>query len=429
MLKTVKIRNFKSYKDATLSISPLTVLIGANASGKSNAIEALKMLSWLVQGSRLGSITYELQEQDHEIRGLVWDLGFRNSESFEFHCTGQESTWDKYTIKLGITNDGHLFVQDEKLSSRAESYPYFRVVSSTASEGVMELAYNSFSGRGRKPHTVCTNQLPAIVQLDNPAIIDKRYRVAQNKIPNAASECRNELRKISFMDPQPREMRWYVNKNQRKPYSSGSNISGILRGLCENPASKEMILDIVKSLPDQDIVDIDFIETSRGDVMVNLIESFGNTRSPCDATLLSDGTLRALAAAAAVLSAPKNGLVIIEEIDNGVHPSRASQLLEGLARVANGMEVNLLISSHNPALLNVLPTEAIPNVMISYRDGDAGASNLVRLGDVEDFSALVTRGRLGDLMARGDIERFIIDNPGPEANLKHALAWLDSIRQ
>jgi len=36
-----------------LSLAPITFLIGANASGKSNALEAIRLLSWLAKGSRL----------------------------------------------------------------------------------------------------------------------------------------------------------------------------------------------------------------------------------------------------------------------------------------------------------------------------------------------------------------------------------------
>ena len=41
MLSSFTIEGFKSYREATLKLAPLTVLIGANASGKSNAVEAL----------------------------------------------------------------------------------------------------------------------------------------------------------------------------------------------------------------------------------------------------------------------------------------------------------------------------------------------------------------------------------------------------
>ena len=83
-----------------------------------------------------------------------------------------------------------------------------------------------------------------------------------------------------------------------------------------------------------------------------LAETFGGAVTPYDATLLSDGTLRVLAVAAAVLSAPEGSLVVIEEIDNGVHPNRAARLLVQLSDVARERNLRVLISSHNPALLD-----------------------------------------------------------------------------
>ena len=50
MIQSFSIENFKSFRKATLPLAPLTLLIGANASGKSNAIEAIQLLSWLASG-------------------------------------------------------------------------------------------------------------------------------------------------------------------------------------------------------------------------------------------------------------------------------------------------------------------------------------------------------------------------------------------
>ena len=70
------------------------------------------------------------------------------------------------------------------------------------------------------------------------------------------------------------------------------------------------------------IRDIGFLETPRKEVMLTLTKSFADQAKVWDAGMLSDGTLRILAVAAALLSAPEESLVIVEEIDNGVHPSR-----------------------------------------------------------------------------------------------------------
>ena len=427
MLESIRIQNFKSYRDATLDLSPLTILIGANSSGKNNAIEVLKLLSWIAQGNTLSSIASMVQERNHEIRGLVGELGFRGKCSFEFSCTGSNASWSQYKIRLGTTMDGQLFVDEEELRSASESFPIFRATPLLNNFDQMKLEYNSYGDQGVNVSTISTNQMLAIVQFDNPALIEREYKTAREKIPIAASECRNELRKMVFISPLPSEMRSYSFRKQKSLSENGSNISGVLYQLCKDQESKHMISEFIKSLPEQDVIDIDFIETERGDVMVRLKESFGGEPRTYDATLLSDGTLRVLAAAAVVLSAQKGSLVVVEEIDNGVHPSRAIRLLEQLAKIANSKDLRILINTHNPALLDGLPPRAISKVMVTYRNPDTGASELIRMDDIQNFPVLAARGKLGQLMTEGTIDDFIKKNPGPEENRRRALSWIESL--
>ena len=50
-----------------------------------------------------------------------------------------------------------------------------------------------------------------------------------------------------------------------------------------------------------------------------------------DARLLSDGTLRMLAIVTALETVPKSSRIVIEEFDNGLHPSRAELLVRTLS--------------------------------------------------------------------------------------------------
>lgn len=426
MLESIRIKGFKSYLDATLNLSPLTILIGENASGKSNAIEALKLLSWIAQGSGLSTIAMMVQKNSNKIRGLVNELGFHGQDMFEFTFNCCNASWSQYRIQLGITEDGRLFIDEEELRGSPKSQLLFRTFSSSSGTGSMKLEYKTFNGRKMDLQKISTNQMPAIIQLDNLALIDKRYNTAQQEIPRVSAECRDELSKTVFVDPLPSKMRGYSFRDQRSLYEDCSNISGILYGLHKNSDSKKIIFEFIKSLPEQEVIGIYFIETGRGDVMVQLEEGFGPERRRYDATLLSDGTLRVLAAAAAVLSAPKGSLVVIEEIDNGVHPSRVSHLLERLASVARARELRILISTHNPALLDGLPAREISKVMVSYRNPDTGASELIQMGDIQNFPILAAKGKPGQLMTNGTIDDFIKKNPGPEENRKRALSWIES---
>ena len=44
MITKLRLKNWKSFKDSTLYIDPLTILIGINASGKSNVLDALDFI-------------------------------------------------------------------------------------------------------------------------------------------------------------------------------------------------------------------------------------------------------------------------------------------------------------------------------------------------------------------------------------------------
>ena len=47
MIEQIAIQNFKSFKDVSLKLGPMNIFIGANASGKSNFFDALRVLQGL----------------------------------------------------------------------------------------------------------------------------------------------------------------------------------------------------------------------------------------------------------------------------------------------------------------------------------------------------------------------------------------------
>ena len=428
MLSSFTIEGFKSYRKATLELAPLTVLIGANASGKSNAIEALRLLSWIAQGNRLGAIRYAVQEEDRTIRGMVSDLGFNGRRVFSLSCRTTHPTWDLYSIKLR-RHENELHISNEWLIGSGECVPLFEIVTSQDTGGDVWVAYNNFARGGKKPQVRCTDQMAVLVQLQSSAPFARGQTTARRVIPDVTTQYQEWLSNVVFLDPQPAAMRGYSFTTERILAGSGASLSGVLYNLCEKSPVRRELLQFVEALPEQDIGSIDFIETPRGEVMVTLAETFGRRDSAYDATLLSDGTLRVLAIAAAVLSAPEGSLVVIEEIDNGVHPSRAKQLLSRLSRVATRRNLRVLISSHNPALLDALPDDAVPDVVFCYRDPKSGTSRLTRLMDIPDYPELIAQGAVGHLMTRGIIERFVKGHPGPKERRRRARSWLTDLRE
>ena len=427
MLSSFTIKNFKSYRKATLKFAPLTVLIGANASGKSNAVEALRLLSWLAQGNKLGSIRYAVQEGDQAIRGTVKDLGRRKRRAFSLSCVTTHPQWNYYSIALERQDDDELHIAEELLTGPDERVPLFQIVSSQETGGDVRVAYNNFARGGKKPQVTCIDQMAVLVQLQSSARFEHGQRTAQRMIPEVTRQYQDWLSNIVFLDPQPSTMRDYSFKTERMLSGNGANLSGVLYNLCREKRTERKILQFIKALPEQDINSIDFIETPRSEAMVNLTETFGGSKIEYDATLLSDGTLRVLAIAAAVLSAPEGSIVVIEEIDNGVHPSRAEQLLGRLSHIARERDLRVLISSHNPALLDALPDDAVPNVVFCYRGPKTGVSRLVRLTDIPAYPELIAQGAVGHLLTRGILDRFVKLHPGSEERRRRARSWLKEL--
>jgi AAA15 family ATPase/GTPase len=100
MIRKSSIKNFKSYKEAEMPLSTLTFFIGANASGKSNALEAIRFLSWLARGSRLDEFGQGLKEVDLRIRGQTANLFWDKSSGFAVGCQadGIEDDWNQLHV-------------------------------------------------------------------------------------------------------------------------------------------------------------------------------------------------------------------------------------------------------------------------------------------------------------------------------------------
>jgi hypothetical protein len=89
--------------------------------------------------------------------------------------------------------------------------------------------------------------------------------------------------------------------------------------------------------------------------------------------------------------------------------------------------VRLLLSTHNPALMDALPDSALGDVVFCYRDSLDGDSRLVRLADLEDYAGLVSQGPLGELVTNGIVDRFVKSPVTVEQKRQNALACLQSM--
>ncbi|TRU24501.1 MAG: ATP-binding protein [Microcystis aeruginosa Ma_SC_T_19800800_S464] len=434
MLTSLTLRNFKSYEEATLSLAPITFLIGANASGKSNAIEAIRLLSWLAKGSRLDDIERNIQSGNAIARGQAIDLFGAEKQYFTFgtHIDNAPDGWTDFEIEIGLLSDQLLIIGESvSKASKDQELPLYKIDGDpNPHTDEISVMYNNFKQGKNKPHIPCSNRQAIFYQLETPSRFRQSHTQSQKIIPEVTKVIRETLRNIIFLDPRPAVMRGYAYAKDDDIKEDGSNLSSVLYAVCQQgETQKNKLLNFIRSLPEQDITDIDFIITDRNDVMVRLIESFGNKKHQMDAPLLSDGTLRVLAIAATLLSANPGTFVIIEEIDNGVHPSRADNLVKQIREIALERKLRVLITSHNPALLDAVPDSDIGNVLCCYRDPQAGDSRIVRLADLERFPELIVQGTLGQLMTKQVLDKFLKDKSTAEQRQQNALSWLEQLKQ
>lgn len=425
MISSFHVRNFKSYREATLPLAPLTLLIGANASGKSNAIEALRLLSLLAQGLQIEEILSIIQSSDRVIRGNAHDLPRDGSAPVTLGCELESAEWRRMEIALKLREPA--CIQDETIISTG-GHALYALGSSSVLDGDHRVSFSAPPFQGRR-YVVVSNRRAVFPRLESLlGTPGERENGLDDLVRSVGAAFRRDLDRVLFFDPQPQRMRGYSYQGERVLNEDGSNISSVLLHLCADQGHAPAVLRFVSELPEQPFTDVGFIKTERGDVMVRLTERYGHHAEVRDAPVLSDGTLRVLGIAAALLSAEAGSTVVIEEIDNGVHPSRAETLLRNIEQVANERALRVLLTTHNPALLDRLSTDAIPHVVCAYRDPEDGDSRLVRLEDLPSYPELVARGPLGQLMTRGVLDYFLKHQESAQEKQERSQKWLNTLK-
>ena len=430
---SITIKNFKSYKEATLPLAPLTLLIGANASGKSNAIEAFRFLSWVAGGERLSTLKNRVNDSDKIIRGNVSDLPFRETEQFVLSFSANSSNYESiFNIRFNEIYFGFEIIETENKN-------FIFTFDDVADDGIyvsQESLSNNFAIDDNKTiFSIKNSDFSDVFNLSKELL---SFFLKEDSSPCKIKKIYNDINFLKslilnayFFDFVPSQMR-YESLSEKDLRSNGQNLAGVLHYLCEKDGyasdNKTKLLNLIKSLPEQNIIDIKFYVDHRERVEFALIENFANTPKEFPMDLLSDGTLKVLAIATALLSVSTGSTLVIEEIDNSIHPSRAHDILSLMRQYAEERGLKLLLSTHNPALMNAVPDEALADVIFCYRDPQQGDSRLVRLGDLDDYVGLVVQGSLGDLVTRGIIERFVKHPKTKEEKKRQALDWLKQMQ-
>lgn len=405
MIKKIYFENFKSFSKTEIRIENITTLIGTNAAGKTNMIEGMMILSELMTGRELSTILDGTKNSDTGVRGGAKGCCRFESNYFGLGCTVQyNDTIDlEYGIKIEV-ND-RIMISEERLSeiSNDEVKPMYYTKVADKQSGDITVVCNN-GQRGRNPDIICIRFSSIISQLATKLPQDRKYG---KKIVEYASVVIEKFKNILYLNPETNRMRSYSLLNDIELRVNASNISSVLFALCKDNKNKKMLLDIMQQLPENKILDITFTEGPLNDVILFLEEKSGKYIEKIDATRLSDGTLRCLAIVAAVLSEKKGGMIVIEEVDNGIHPGRAKTLIQLVSNIAREREVDVIITTHNAILLNALSKENLSGVEIVYRDDEEGDGRFIPLIEINNMPSLLANGKLGDVFTNDMILKYI----------------------
>ncbi len=206
------------------------------------------------------------------------------------------------------------------------------------------------------------------------------------------------LKNILVLDPVPQSMRDYTRISDYDLRVNCENISSVMRHMCEDKGKKKQLLDVIRDLPENEVTDMEFIETKIGDVIFALKEKYMNSTELVDARKLSDGTLRCIAMIVAALVSAPGSVLIMEEIDNGIHSGRIEKLADNLFRIAQERKVDMIVTTHNAMLMNRYKKEQLIGVSVVYREKERGTSKFVSFVDLDNFSGILASGGLGNAM-------------------------------
>ena len=411
MIKEVSLKNWKSFDTTTLNIDPLSILIGTNASGKSNILDAFIFLYRLAWGKQILSSVNGDSELSPIRGGLDWIIRKGETECELTILVGQDAgdIDFRYTIRLRRANGSRFELCNESLESIRKkprvgnkAKNLFSTQEETSDTPFLP-AYFTTDTQGRGKRIDMNKSFSILSQIETMGI--------RSEIKEAGIKVLNELRNIFILDPIPNHMRNFSKLSDRLQ-SDAANIAGVLAALNEDKKKEveSILTDYVSHLPEKDILKIwsETVGLFKTDAMLYCKEQWTENESlDIDARGMSDGALRFLAIITALLTVKEHSLLIIEEIDNGLHPSRAKKLVEMLQKLGQNYHVDILCTTHNPALLDAFGNTMIPFISYVHRNPKTGCSNIRLLEDFNMLPKLMASGTIGELMTNGSLELSI----------------------
>ena len=421
MLINLRLKEFKNFQNASFRLGRLTLLVGTNASGKSNIRDAFRFIHGISRGYNLAEIIGEKWIEGgvlqwRGIRGGTREVAFQGKSEFELSVMfainnkkGETLVVD-YQIKVEVSKSSmaprvsreHLYlINRENLLTKAtfevdeaifDSDPYENPPIQDDPEHLKVRVLKK--GRGRNPTISFLSQRPILSQ-----VIE--HRDIQASIQETARLAIDALSSMRFLDLSPEAMRMPSLPGQTILGDRGENLSSVLQAICEEPERKQTLIQWIQELTPMDAKDFEFPSDFTGRILLTLIEENGQKTSAYSA---SDGTLRFLAMMAALLAPEPARFYFIEELENGIHPTRLHLLLELIERQVAARNIQIVATTHSPQLLGLLSKESLKYASLIYRLEGSSDARIKRILNIPDAKRVIEEQNLVRLHASGWLE-------------------------
>jgi len=383
-IKRIRVANFKSFKELDLELGNFNVVIGANASGKSNFVQIFRFIRDIANMGLDNAISLQGSEYltniglsppqplSLKVMAVSDEFGIKvdksviariNNADYEFALkfktkrTGVEIEKDFLSlgvtyVRLAKTKNGKLeegkIIGTGKLIIRSEKgTPKFELKRPEGVNATDKDLFPSFLRQKMKPRTLLLQAPffffpPVESAFSDIAIYDFDPKLSKKAVPIAG---KSELEE------------------------DGSNLSLVLKSIVENTDKKRKLSNLIKDLlPFVDDLSTDkFADRS---LLFKLREIyFPNVYFP--ASFISDGTVNINALLIALYFEEKS-LSIIEEPERNIHPYLISRVMDMMKDASKNKQI--IVTTHSPEVVKHADLE---NILLVSREKD-GFSTISR---------------------------------------------------
>jgi len=380
-LTQIKIKNYKSLRNFSLTLAPFMVFVGPNNAGKSNIFDSLKFLADFIKGGRNGRNSVK---QRGGFDQIVFNGDIGQIISFELTGSlkiGEEERVYTYFIELEGDRWGNGFNKGEKFSIKADESE--RVLLKFPAEKDMAFAWDE---NGKQTGSIGAGREQSYIDFFRDPVL---YPI----LGHFAQEIQNWTF-YNLLPPLMRESLPIRKDWQLLRY--GENLSLVLHALqSEHPSVFKEIEGILQAaIPELEELATALTSHEIGQTYIRIREK--HLRNSIPAWSMSDGTLRFLGYLATLFSPLLPTLVCFEEPENYVHPRLLEMLVDILKNASERSQI--LATTHSPYLVNHLQPEDLFIV-----EKQQGETHIKKAGDKKKIKEILSTLGLGELWYSGSL--------------------------